>query len=346
VEFGGWDMPVYYTNVIDEHITTRTKAGLFDISHMGEFFIEGKDSFDFIQKIITNDLNKLIDGKALYSCICLENGGVIDDLFVYRFNQNKFMLVVNAANIDKDFNWLLKNKAQFNITITDKTSDIAKIDIQGPNSEEILQKLTQADLKSLKRFHFIENNVNNIPTIISRTGYTGEDGFELYINAKKAEELWNTLLKIGEPFGLKPIGLGARDTLRIEACYSLYGHELNEEINPIEAGIGFAVKFDKEDFIGKEALIKIKDNIKRTIISFKMRERGIPRENYDILKDNNKIGNVTSGTLSPTLKKGIGMGFVSIENSETDTEIQIKIREKLYKATIVPKPIYSFKGGK
>ncbi len=343
IDFNGWLTPVYYSNVIDEHITTRIKAGLFDVCHMGEFFIEGNDAFKLIQKLITNDLNMLLDGKALYSSMCSENGGIIDDLLVYRFNQNKFMVVVNAINIEKDFRWFLKHKDFFeDATIINKTDELAKIDLQGPKAEEILQKLTNTNLKNLKRFHFIDDNINNTQTIISRTGYTAEDGFELYFNAEKAIEQWNKLLEEGKEFGLKPVGLGARDTLRIEACYPLYSHELNEDINPFEAGTHLVVKLNKEDFIGKEALLKQKANLKRKIVAFKMLERGIPRKNYEVYRGNNKIGYVTSGTISPTFKKGIGMAFINSIEAFEENEINIKIREKLYKAKIVKKPIYNF----
>jgi len=347
VEFNGWIMPVYYSNVIDEHVTTRTKVGLFDICHMGEIFVEGKDAFKLVQKVITNDLSKLVDGKAFYSAICMENGGVVDDLLVYRFNMEKFMVVVNAGNIKKDFNWFLKHKGDFSVKIEDKSDETAKIDLQGPNSEEILQKLTGFDLNGLKRFHFVEYNVNDILTIISRTGYTGEGGFELYFSVDKAEEVWGKLLEVGKDFGLKPVGLGARDTLRIEAGYSLYGHELTEEINPLEAGIGFVVKLDKEDFIGKSALQKIKDGgLRRKVVAFEMLERGIPRQNYPVFKDGVEIGYVTSGTMSPTFKKGLGMAFVKINAAVEGNEINIKIRENLYNAKVVKKPIYAFNAKK
>ena len=346
VEFGGWDMPVYYSNVISEHLNVREKAGIFDICHMGEFFIEGKDAFKLIQKIITNDLNKLIDGKAFYSSICLENGMVMDDLFVYRFNENKFMIVVNASNIEKDFNQFLGHKMGMDVDVLNKTDEMAKIDLQGPKAEEILQKLTEFDLKNLNRFCFVESEVNGVSAIISRTGYTGEDGFELYFDSGKAVEIWVKLLQIGDEFGLKPIGLGARDTLRIEAGYSLYGHELSEEINPFEAGIDFVVKLDKDDFIGKDALLKINnEGIKRKIVAFEMLERGIPRQGYEVFKDGVQIGYVTSGTMSPTFKKGLGMAFVNIDNAILENEIHINIREKPYTAKIVKKPIYAFHGG-
>ena len=346
VEFGGWNMPVYYSSVISEHLNVREKAGIFDICHMGEFFIEGKDAFKLIQKVITNDLNKLGDGKAFYSAICLDNGGVIDDLFVYRFNEHKFMIVVNASNVEKDFKQFLDHKDEMEVDVLDKTNEISKIDLQGPKSEEILQKLSDFDLKNLNRFCFIEGNVDGVPTIISKTGYTGELGFELYFDSDKSVDIWRRLLLVGEGFGLKPIGLGARDTLRIEAGYSLYGHELSEEINPLEAGIGFVVKLDKDNFIGKGALLKIKnEGIKRKIVVFEMLERGIPRQGYEVFKDGVEIGYVTSGTMSPTFKKGLGMAFVNIEDVVLENEIHIKIREKLYTAKIVKKPIYTFNGG-
>jgi len=342
IDFSGWLMPVFYSSVIEEHKNVRKNAGIFDICHMGEIFIEGENAFDLIQKLITNDLEKLEDNKTFYSAMCLENGGVIDDLMVYRFNKNKFMVVVNAVNVEKDIEWFEKHN-DFNASIINKTDKTAKIDLQGPKSEEILQKLTDANLKELKRFSFIEEKINSTPTIISRTGYTGEDGFELYFSAEKAVGIWNKLLEVGKAVNLKPIGLGARDTLRIEAGYSLYGHELSEEINPFEAGIGFVVKFDKE-FIGKEALLKAKETVRRKIVAFQL-ERGIPRQDYLVFRGN-EIGYVTSGTLSPTFKKGIGMALINTEDAVIENEIHIKIREKLYRGKIIKKPIYAFKGEK
>jgi aminomethyltransferase len=341
IEFGGWMMPVYYTTVIDEHNTTRNAAGLFDICHMGEIIIKGKNASNFIQRLITNDLNKLTKGKAFYAAMCYESGATVDDLFVYFLDDNEFMLVVNASNIEKDLEWIKKNKDDFDVEIIDKSNETAKLDLQGPKAEEILQKLTDFNLAELKRFHFIEKEVNGINTIISRTGYTGEDGFELYLDSEKAVELWNKLLETGKDYGLKPIGLGARDTLRVEACYSLYGHELNDEISPIEAGIGFVVKLDK-DFIGKESLLKIKENQTKKVIAFEMIDRGIPRANYEIKKNNEKIGIVTSGTMSPTLKKNIGLGIVNINHANIDNEIDIIIRDKSYKARVVKRPFYAY----
>ena len=335
-------MPVFYTNVIDEHNCTRTKVGLFDICHMGEFLISGKSAFDFIQNIITNDLRKLEVGKAFYTSLCLENGHVIDDLFVYMLADDKFMFVVNASNIEKDFNWLIKHKID-GVDIIDKSKETAKLDLQGPKSFDVLSKMV--DVSDLKRFHFVEKDVLGVKIIISRTGYTGEDGFELYFDSSKAVDIWNRLLELGKDDGIQPIGLGARDTLRIEAGYSLYGHELNEHINPIEASTGFVVKLDKDNFIGKDALVRIKERgILRKVVAFEMIDRAIPRKGYTIVKDGTELGYVTSGTMSPTFKKGIGLAFVKVNESFVGNEININIRGKLYLAKIVKKPIYAYNG--
>lgn len=339
IEFNNWQMPVQYTNIIDEHMTTRNKACIFDTSHMGEFLIEGKDSFKFLQRILAKDINKLENGKCSYTVMCNENSGIIDDLLVYRFNNRRFMLVVNAGTIEKDFRHLISNKENFDVEIKNASNEIAKLDIQGRKAERILQKLTQANLNELKRFGFKEILLNEIKILISRSGYTGEDGFELYFNKEKAVEMWNKILEAGKEHGLKPAGLGARNTLRLESCYSLYSHELNENISPIEAGIPFTVSFDKE-FIGKKALEKVKATQKRIIAAFEMLEKGIPRQNYKIVKNNKEIGYVTSGTMSPTLKKGIGLALIEIGYSQPETEIDINIRDKLYRAKIVKKPFY------
>lgn len=347
IEFEGWLMPVFYSNVIEEHITTRTKAGLFDICHMGEILIEGPDAFRLVQRLVTADIDKLENNDIIYAVMCYENGTMVDDLLVYCFDDDRYMLVVNAARIENDLNWIRKWSLGFNVMVTDKTDELAKLDLQGPNSEDILQRITKADLKDLKRFKFVEDEIDGVKAIISRTGYTAQDGFELYFDVEKARQQWNRLLEVGKEFGLKPVGLGARDSLRIEACYSLYGHELTEETNPFEAGIGFLVKLAKDDFIGKQALEKIKgQGLKRKIVTFEMLERGIPRQGYPVFKNNVEIGLVTSGTMSPTFKKGLGMAFVKTEEAFEGNEINIKIREKLYKAKIVKRPFYSYKGKK
>jgi aminomethyltransferase len=340
IDFSGWLMPVYYSNVIEEHKTVRKDVGMFDTCHMGEFIIEGKEAFSLIQKLTTNDLVKLSDGRAFYTHMCYENGGIVDDLFVYRFNQNKFMMVVNAGNVEKDFKWIIGHKDFFeDATVIDKTKEIAKIDLQGPNASKILSQLTDYDLSELKRFSFVEDTVNGVGTIISRTGYTGEDGFELYFDASSAVSLWNALLEQE----VRPIGLGARDTLRIEAGYSLYGHELNSGVNPFEADTSFVVKLGKEEFIGRDALLA--HDLKRRVVAFEMLDKGIAREHYNVFKDGKRIGFVTSGTYSPTFNKPLGMAMVEIGEAKAGNGIEVEIRGKLYKARIAQKPFYKF-GGK
>ena len=348
VEFGGWEMPVQYTNVIDEHTATRNAAGLFDICHMGEISVKGKDALKFLQFLITSDLSKLSSGKAMYGAMCLENGGCIDDCFVYMHAAEDFMVVVNASNIRKDFEWMLKHKEKFAVAVKNISDDIAKIDIQGPKAEKIFQKLTSFSLKDLQRFHFATADVDGVKTLFSRTGYTGEDGFELYFPPEYAEKLWFKLLEVGKDDGLKPCGLGARDTLRIEACYSLYGHELTEDITPVEAGIGWAVAAKKESgFIGKEALKKQKEeSCERELVAFEMVDKSIPRAEYRLFKDNEDIGFVTSGTFGPTLRKSVGLGLVKKGMVKLGDEFIVQIRDKDYKARAVPRPFYGFIGGK
>ena len=410
VEFGGWYMPVQYTNVIDEHLATRQRVGLFDICHMGEFEIKGENSLSFLQKILTNDVSRLEEDKAMYTVMCYEDGGCVDDLFVYKL-KDKYMLVVNAENIGKDFEWLNKNKIG-GVEIKNISDETAKLDIQGPDSENALQKLTDANLSEIKRFHCKEILLNNVSMLISRTGYTGEDGFEIYFSSEKAVEMWDKILEAGREFGIKPIGLGARDTLRLEAGYSLYGHEINEKLNPIEAGIGFVVKLNK-DFIGKEFLQKqAEEGTQKKLFCFEMIDRCVPRENYKIfdmseittsklrassrseggisecrkssIQENQdfqypsgisehaqkcltflthaqkhapsfssgsvfykeEIGFVTSGTFSPTFKKGIGMGYVKTGLKKIGDGIMVKIRDKLYRAKIVERPFYKYAGNK
>ena len=341
VEFSGWNMPVMYTNVIDEHNTCRNKVALFDTSHMGEFILTGRDSVAFLQKIVAKDISNLKENKCVYTVMCNEKGGVIDDLIIYKHNDEKFMIVVNAGTIDKDFKHMNENKEGFEIELENISDETAKLDVQGLDSFKILEKLFNTDVK---RFSFKEAVLNKEKAIISGTGYTGEKGFELYIPNDLAVETWNKILGIGKEFGIKPAGLGARDTLRLECCYSLYGHELNDAISPIEGGIKFTVSMDKDDFIGKKALQKIIDRKERILVAFELMERGIPREHYKIYKDNEEIGFVTSGTMSPTFKKGLGLALIKTEYSQLNTEIDIKIREKLYKAKVVKRPFYAYNG--
>lgn len=344
VDFAGWDMPIQYTNVLDEHTTTRTKVGIFDISHMGEIFVHGPDAKRFLQHVQTNDIELLKDKKAFYSCICNPQGGVIDDIFVYRFSEHLFMLVVNASNIEKDFTHLLNNKQSLDVEIENNSNKYSKIDLQGPLSQDTLQPITNFNLALLNRFSFTECKISDKNVILSRTGYTGEDGFEIYSSNEDSTIIWDALLESGKGFGIKPIGLGARDTLRIEASYSLYGHELNEQRTAIESGIGFIVKPKLVDFIGKNILLKQKAIPPPTnIMCFEMIDKSIPREGYDVIKER-KIGTVTSGTFSPTFRKGIGLAFINIR-LEIGTIINIDIRGKAYRAEVVKRPFYVY-GGK
>ncbi|MBW2976192.1 glycine cleavage system aminomethyltransferase GcvT [Candidatus Woesearchaeota archaeon] len=346
VDFGGWYMPVQYTSIIDEHLTTRAKAGLFDICHMGEFIVKGPDSRKFLQRIITNNADKLYTGKAVYSLMCYENGTTVDDLFVYQLKENEFMLVVNASTIGKDFEWMEKHLGNFNAGIENISEQTGKLDLQGPLSERILKKAANADFP--QRFHFIEADIGGIKSLISRTGYTAEDGFELYFPIEEAVRIWNLLLETGREEGLKPIGLGARDTLRLEACYPLYGHEINENITPVEADLGWAVKTEKEeDFIGKTVLEKQKkEGTERSLAAFEMLDRGIPREHYEVFSNSEKIGYVTSGTFSPTFKKPLGRALLKKDFSQPGKKISINIRGRLCNALVVKKPFYSYNGGK
>lgn len=343
VDFGGWDMPVQYkAGVIEEHMATRTRAGLFDVSHMGEIWVEGEDAIPFVNSITTNDVTKLVDGQAQYSALTNEDGGVVDDLLVYRFDIDKLLLVVNASTTDKDWEWITSHKGDFNITLTNASADYCQIAIQGPKALEILQKLTDTELAPIKYYHFTTGQVDGVEAIISRTGYTGEDGFEVYAAADKAEQLWNKMLETGEKYGILPCGLAARNTLRLESAMSLYGHELGDDITPLEANLGWITKLDKDgNFIGRDKLADQKaEGIKRKLVGFEMKEPGIARDGYDVYIDEEKVGTVTSGSPAPFLKKNIGLAFVPTEFAKTGQEIRIDVRGKKLLAEIVPTPFY------
>ncbi len=343
IEFGPWLMPLYYTSIIDEHNTVRNKVGLFDVSHMGEFSIRGKDALAFIQRLITNDTSHLSNNQALYTPMCNNNGTIIDDLLVYKFSDEYFMLVVNATNIEKDYRWIEGVARRFDkdISLKNISDETSLLALQGPKAKEALQKLTNLDLSQTKHYWFKEGKIEGIQAIVSRTGYTGEDGFEIYIRPECASKIWNRLLEIGKEEEIKPVGLGARDTLRLECAMLLYGNDMDETKTPLETNIAWTVKFNKKDFIGKEALLRQKaEGIKQRLIGLELLERGIPRHNYLILKDKEKIGTVTSGSFSPTLKKGIGLGYVKTDFAKEGTEIQIQRREKLAKARIAKIPFY------
>ena len=341
-EFAGYNMPISYTGINDEHAAVRKNAGVFDVSHMGEFILKGENALDLIQRVTSNDASKLTNGKAQYSCLPNENAGIVDDLLVYCIEENKvYMLVVNASNIEKDWNWISKHntKGAEMHNISDKTCLLA---IQGPNATKILQPLTEIDILNLKYYTFVKGKFAGVDNVVvSATGYTGAGGVEIYFEDKDgaADKIWDAIFEIGGPQGLKPIGLGARDTLRLEMGFCLYGNDIDDTTSPLEAGLGWITKFSK-DFTARNILEKQKaEGLKSKLVGFEMIDKGIPRHNYEI-KDvtGNRIGYVTSGTQSPSLQKAIGMGYVAVGNAAIDSEIFIAVRDKSLKAKVVKLP--------
>ncbi|WP_353106569.1 glycine cleavage system aminomethyltransferase GcvT [Acetoanaerobium noterae] len=342
VPFAGWEMPIEFKGITEEHKMVRTSAGIFDVSHMGEIEVKGKDAEAFCQKICTNDISKLHDNQILYSFMCYENGTVVDDILVYRFSQDNFMLVVNAGNISKDYEWIVNHATGYEVDINNVSDNIGQVAIQGPKAEAILQKFTDIDLSEIKFFYSLRNvDIKGINTIVSRTGYTGEDGFEIYCEAKDSVKLWKLILEESSEEEIIPIGLGARDTLRFEANLPLYGNELSDEITPIEAGYGYFVKLDKDDFIGKEALMAQKSGgLKRKIVGFELLDKRISRHGYEVYSENDKIGVVTTGYQSPTLQKSIGLALIDAQYVALGNEIYIDIRNKKVPAKIVSRNFY------
>ncbi|MBV9242491.1 MAG: glycine cleavage system aminomethyltransferase GcvT [Acidobacteria bacterium] len=346
VDFGGWDMPVQYTaGVIEEHMRCRTKSALFDVSHMGEIWVDGPGAIPFVNRLTTNDVRSLIDGQAQYSALTNDNGGVVDDLLVYRFGDEKLLLVVNAATTEKDWEWINSRKTdEDDCTLTNASGEFCQIAIQGPDAIRILQQMTDTDLASIKYYHFTEGWVDGVESIISRTGYTGEDGFEVYAAPDKAEQLWNKMLEFGrygDKDGILPCGLAARNTLRLESAMSLYGHELSDEITPYEAGLGWIVKLQKGTFTGCARLQKQKEEgLKTKLVGFEMTEPGIARDGCDVYVNGEKGGTVTSGSPAPFLKKNIGLAFVPVDFANEGQEIKIDVRGKQIAAKVVPTPFY------
>lgn len=342
-EFAGYNMPIEYSGIIDEHRAVVESVGVFDVSHMGEIWIKGPRAFAFLQRVTTNDISNLEIGKAQYTCLINDNGGVVDDIIVYEYEPDKYMLVVNASNIEKDCDWLHKNNVE-NVEIEDSSDNISLLAIQGPNAIHTLQKLTHIDLTKVPPFHFVVGSIKgggSDSVIISNTGYTGAGGFEIYCYRKQLVDIWNAIFEAGAEFNIKPVGLGARDTLRLEMGYCLYGNELTDETTPLEAGLAWATKFvDNKNFIGRTILEKQKqDGITKKLCAFKLDERGIPRTGYEIVDEKGEvIGSVTSGTMSPLTKEGIGMGYVKVEYASVGTKIAIRIRNKDLKATVVKLP--------
>lgn len=342
VPFAGYNMPVQYEGVNIEHETVREHVGVFDVSHMGEFFVTGPKALELIQKVSSNDASKLTDGRAQYCYMPNEDGGIVDDLIVYRINEEKYLLVVNASNIEKDWKWISKYNEEIGATMEDVSEQYSLLAIQGPKAVEAMQSLTPTDLSAIKPFHFEIGEFAGMPeVIISATGYTGSGGFEMYIKNESAEQVWDRVLEAGADYGIKPIGLAARDTLRLEMGFCLYGNDIDDTTSPIEAGLGWVTKFTK-DFVNADALKAEKEaGPKRKLIAFELTERGIPRQGYELFnQDEEAIGVVTSGTMSPSLNKGIGMGYVLADYKAPETGILVKIRKNMVPAKVVKLPFY------
>lgn len=343
VDYAGWSMPVEFSGLVLEHEAVRTAAGLFDVSHMGEIEVKGSGAVAYLQNLLTNNIETMNDNQVIYTFMCYENGGVVDDLLVYRYSADHYLLVVNAANMEKDYQWMQEQKKNYQVELINLSWEISEVALQGPKAESILQKLTDTNLSQIPSFYLKRDvKIAGAKCLISRTGYTGEDGFEIYLSHEDAPVVWEKILETGKPDGVIPVGLGARDTLRFEAALPLYGNEISQEISPIEAGLGYFVKFDKGDFIGREALFQQKqDGPKRKSVGFEMIENGIPRHGYSVLSDGVEIGFVTTGYHSPTLGKNIGLALVQAEYAEMGKTFEIQIRKRTAKAQIVSKKFYA-----
>jgi aminomethyltransferase len=339
VEFAGYQMPIQYSSIIAEHKAVRSSVGVFDVSHMGEVFISGEKALEFVQEITVNDASKLNDGRVQYSAMCYNDGGIVDDLLVYRISKNEFMLVINASNIEKDLNWMKENN-KLNVEIDNQSDNYSLLAIQGPDSKKTLQKICDRDL-DLEYYHFFTAKIAGVEMIISRTGYTGELGFEIYFKGdeKTAGEIWDKLFEAGEEFNIKPIGLAARDSLRLEMGFCLYGNDIDKTTNPLEAGLGWITKLKKEIFIGKDALLKIKEaGLKRKLVPISTSEKVFPRHGYELSVNGKKIGTVTSGTVSPILDKAISLGYVDIDYAHEGTTVNFMVRGKEIPANVVTLP--------
>ncbi|MCD6530943.1 glycine cleavage system aminomethyltransferase GcvT [bacterium] len=340
VEFAGFVMPMFYEGIVPEHKAVRQNVGVFDVSHMGEFYVSGPRALEFIQKMTTNDASRLSEWQAQYSAMLYDHGGIVDDLLVYRL-PDRYMLVVNAANIDKDFEWLKSHLPESGVELYNASDEVAQIAIQGPQAQGVLQKLVNHDLEQIKYYHAAELDVAGERMLVSRTGYTGEDGFELYMKPEAAPKIWDALLEAGEPFGIKPCGLGARDTLRLEMKYALYGNDIDETTNPYEAGLGWIVKLEKGDFIGRDAIIDAKaKGLKRKLVCLELQERGFPRHGYKVFREGEEVGVVSSGTFSPMLNKGIALAYVPREFSKVGNAFEVQVRNVKIPAVVVKPPFW------
>jgi aminomethyltransferase len=340
VDFAGWEMPVHYGSTLREHLAVRETVGIFDVSHMGEIEILGKDALSLAQKITSNDVSRLKDGQAQYSAFLYPEGTFVDDIVLYCINSEHVLICVNAANREKDFQWVSQHK-EGEVKILDRGDAYAQLAIQGPQAEAVLQELTHIDLPSIRSYWFTFGDVNGVESLISRTGYTGEDGFEIYIPPEAAPDIWDKLLTVGQPFGITPAGLAARNTLRLEMSYSLYGHEIDQTTNPWEANLAWIVKLEKGDFIGKEALESLKKaGPDRKLVGFEMVDRGIARDQYPLWVDGERVSEVTSGSPAPSLKTHVGLAYLPIQYTEVDQPLEVEVRGKHLKAKVVPTPFY------
>jgi aminomethyltransferase len=343
VPFAGFLMPIQYTGIIDEHRAVRQSMGMFDLSHMGELRVTGRTMIEAVDRLMTNDITTLDVHQARYTPMCYPDGGIVDDLLVYRFPDH-IMLVVNASNIDQDMRWIQDHIGD-GVAVEDESDTIALIAVQGPAASAFVQSLTDTDLDAIGYYHFATGSVAGVESVLSRTGYTGEDGFELYIGAEDAPRLWQALRRKGEPGGLKLVGLGARDTLRLEAGYMLYGNDIDQTTSPLEAGLGWTVKFLETDFVGRDALARQKaEGVRRRRMALEMLDRAIPRAHFPITAGGKQVGALTSGTFSPTFGRGIGLGYVSTENAKVGAAVVIEIRDQPHPAQLVRKPIYKRQG--
>lgn len=340
VPFAGWEMPLQYKGIVEEHLAVRQRAGIFDVSHMGEIRVAGKGALSLIQRLTSNDAARMEIGQAQYSAVLNESGGIIDDLIVYRQAAQDFLLVPNAANKEKVLQWFSAQQTDQE-EIRDESDCWGEIALQGPRAQEILQKLTSSDLSTLKYFHFRADQLNSFPVIVARTGYTGEDGFEIFSSPADAPLIWETIVQAGREFSIEPCGLGARNTLRLEMKYALHGNDIDETTNPLEAGLGWIVKMDKGDFVGKAALLKAKtEGLKRKLVGFELLAPGVPREHYEVMKEDRQIGSVTSGMFSPLLKKGIGLAYVAADFQSIGSTFFIIIRDRPVPAQVVETPFW------
>lgn len=339
VDFAGFEMPVQYSGIIEEHLAVRKAVGLFDVSHMGEFEVRGRDALPFLQYVTINDVAKLAEGKVQYTAMCYDNGGIVDDLLLYHLG-DRYLLVVNASNIQKDFEWLMSHRFG-DVQLTDVSERTALLAVQGPQSLATLQKISSTDLSALAYYHFTRGTIAGIPMIISRTGYTGELGFELYLEAEplNCEKVWKAIVEAGKEFGISPAGLGARDTLRLEKGFCLYGNDIDQTTLPLEAGLGWITKLDKGDFIGKQAMMEAKSSgLKRRLVGFTLPDKVIARHGYPLMVNGRSVGHVTSGTFSPVLQRGIAMGYVETAYASVGSTVNVQVRGKDVPATIVKIP--------